>query len=90
MRGLGLMIGVEFHGPAGDVLKGLRAEGILATKAGDKVLRLLPPLVVRKKEIRLFLAALAKLLTAGPGQPPGPVPVNGHFTAENAEAAEMH
>ncbi|HET9318089.1 MAG TPA: aminotransferase class III-fold pyridoxal phosphate-dependent enzyme, partial [Vicinamibacteria bacterium] len=89
VRGLGLMIGVEFHGPAGDVLKGLRADGILATKAGDKVLRLLPPLVVRKKEIRRFLASLEAQLVKGAGQPAGPVPVEGSLTAESAEVAEM-
>ena len=44
VRGLGLMLGVEFRGEAAPVLKGLREKGILATKAGDKVLRLLPPL----------------------------------------------
>jgi predicted acetylornithine/succinylornithine family transaminase len=89
VRGLGLMIGIEFHGPAGDVLKGLRADGILATKAGDKVLRLLPPLVVRKKEIRRFLVSLEGLLANGAGQPAGPVPVGGQFTAESAEVAKM-
>jgi acetylornithine/succinyldiaminopimelate/putrescine aminotransferase len=78
VRGVGLMVGVELHGPAGDVVKGLRADGILATKAGDKVLRLLPPLVVRKKEIRRFLASLEALLVKGLGQPPGPVPVEEH------------
>ncbi len=89
VRGVGLMIGVEFHGPAGDVVKGLRADGILATKAGDKVLRLLPPLVVRKKEIRRFLASLEGLLVRGAGQPPGPVPVEERFSAESAEVAKM-
>lgn len=77
VRGRGLMIGVQFHGPAGDVLKGLREDGILATKAGDKVLRLLPPLVVRKKEIRTFLRSLARVLATGAGQPAAPVPAGG-------------
>jgi predicted acetylornithine/succinylornithine family transaminase len=89
VRGQGLMIGVEFQGPAGDVLKGLRAEGILATKAGDKVLRLLPPLVVRKKEIRKLLASLDKVLASGAGQPARPVPVDGRSTAESPEVAKM-
>ena len=52
VRGLGLMIGVEFRGEAAPVLKGLKEKGILAVKAGDKVLRLLPPLVVKRGEIR--------------------------------------
>ena len=81
VRGLGLMIGVEFHGPAGDVLSGLRADGILATKAGDKVLRLLPPLVIRKKEIGLLLESLERVLAKGAGQAAGPVPVEGGKTA---------
>jgi acetylornithine/N-succinyldiaminopimelate aminotransferase len=67
VRGLGLMAGVEFRGEAGAVVKGLRERGILATKAGDTVLRLLPPLVVKRSEIRELLAALDVLLGEGKG-----------------------
>jgi len=38
---------------------------VLATKAGDKVLRLLPPLVVKRAEIKEFLAALEAVLQGG-------------------------
>ena len=38
-------------------------------KAGDKVLRLLPPLVVKRGEIRQLLAALDEVLAAGAGSP---------------------
>ena len=62
VRGLGLMIGVELKDEAGPVLKALRARGILATKAGERVLRLLPPLVVSRKDIRELLAALEAVL----------------------------
>jgi acetylornithine/N-succinyldiaminopimelate aminotransferase len=65
IRGVGLMIGIEFHGPAGPILQGLRARGILATKAGDNVLRLLPPLVIKRSEIEGFLAALEAVLATG-------------------------
>ena len=65
VRGLGLMIGVELKGEAGPVLKGLRERNILATKAGDKVLRLLPPLVITRAEIKTFLAALEEVLETG-------------------------
>lgn len=58
VRGLGLMQGVEFKGDVTPVVKGLKARGILAIKAGEKVLRLLPPLVIKPAEIREFLAAL--------------------------------
>jgi predicted acetylornithine/succinylornithine family transaminase len=67
IRGLGLMLGVELRGEAGPVVKGLRERGILATKAGDHVLRLLPPLVVKRSEIRTVLDALDAVLAAGAG-----------------------
>jgi acetylornithine/succinyldiaminopimelate/putrescine aminotransferase len=69
VRGLGLMVGVEFEGEAGPVLKGLRERGVLATKAGDKVLRLLPPLVVARADIKAFLLALEGVLEGGAGVP---------------------
>jgi acetylornithine/N-succinyldiaminopimelate aminotransferase len=69
VRGVGLMIGVELHGPAGSVIKGLRARRILAIKAGDRVLRLLPPLVVGVPEIRRLLKALGEVLKEGAGAP---------------------
>jgi acetylornithine/succinyldiaminopimelate/putrescine aminotransferase len=69
VRGLGLMVGIELHGEAGPVVKGLRERGFLATKAGDKVLRLLPPLVVKPGEVTGFLAALEEVLKGGAGAP---------------------
>jgi predicted acetylornithine/succinylornithine family transaminase len=65
VRGSGLMVGVELKGEAGPVVKALRERGVLATKAGDRVLRLLPPLVVTRKDIRTFLTALEAVLAGG-------------------------
>jgi len=62
VRGLGLMLGVELTQPAAPVVAGLRHRGILVTKAGDDVVRLLPPLVVRRKEIAELLSALDAVL----------------------------
>ena len=67
VRGMGLMIGVEFSGPAGPVVKGLHERGILAVKSGEKVLRLLPPLVVKRSEMKRFLDALGDVLAGGAG-----------------------
>jgi predicted acetylornithine/succinylornithine family transaminase len=69
VRGMGLMVGVEVRGAAGDVVKGLKEKGILATKAGDHVVRLLPPLIVKRAEIRTLLDALDGVLAAGAGAP---------------------
>ena len=54
-------------GPAAPVVKGLREHGVLATRAGDNVLRLLPPLVIKQKDIRQFLEALDAVLVTGAG-----------------------
>jgi acetylornithine/N-succinyldiaminopimelate aminotransferase len=67
VRGLGLMLGVEFRGEAGPVVKGLRERGILAVKAGSNVLRLLPPLVVKRSEIKELVDALDAVLSGGAG-----------------------
>ena len=67
VRGLGLMVGVELHGPAGDLVKALREAGILAVKAGDFVLRLLPPLTIKRSEIKTLLEALEAALARGLG-----------------------
>jgi predicted acetylornithine/succinylornithine family transaminase len=67
VRGLGLMVGVELRGEAGPLVKALREKGVLATKAGNNVLRLLPPLVIKRGEIKEFLAALEACLGEGKG-----------------------
>jgi acetylornithine/succinyldiaminopimelate/putrescine aminotransferase len=70
VRGIGLMAGIEFTGSAAPILKALRETGILATRAGDNVLRLLPPLVVKRNDIRSLLTALEAVLAKGMGMPP--------------------
>jgi acetylornithine/N-succinyldiaminopimelate aminotransferase len=69
VRGRGLMVGVELKGPAAPVVAGLRERGFLATRAGERVLRMLPPLIVKPGEIRKFLRTLDAVLKTGAGQP---------------------
>jgi acetylornithine/succinyldiaminopimelate/putrescine aminotransferase len=69
VRSLGLIVGVETKGPAAAVVKGLRDHRILATRAGENVLRLLPPLVIKQKDIRQLLEALDEVLATGAGAP---------------------
>jgi predicted acetylornithine/succinylornithine family transaminase len=68
VRGVGLMVGVELQSSATPVVAGLRARGILATKAGENVLRLLPPLVVKRSDLQSFLVALDDVLSTGVGR----------------------
>ena len=64
VRGLGLLLGVEFGEPvAGKVNKALLERRIITGTSGDpKVLRLLPPLCVTRDEAGLFVEALKEVL----------------------------
>src|SRR4029079_7879944 len=70
VRSLGLMVGSELEASALPVVKALREKGILVTRAGDNVVRLLPPLVVKRKDIRQLLEAVHAVVTAGAGAAP--------------------
>jgi acetylornithine/succinyldiaminopimelate/putrescine aminotransferase len=74
VRSQGLMVGIELEAEAKPVVAALRDKGILVTRAGDNVVRLLPPLVVRRKEIREFLSAFDDVLSTGLGSAPAPPP----------------
>ena len=74
VRSAGLMVGMELQASALPVVKALREKGILVTRAGDNVVRLLPPLVVKRKDIRQLLGALDEVLAAGAGAPAPPPP----------------
>ena len=62
---------MEFAGPAADVVRGAaRARRSWPRAPGENVLRLLPPLVVKPKEIREFLDVLEAVLATGAGRVP--------------------
>lgn len=58
VRGLGLMVGIQFNGPIQNLLTELRAKGLLALPAGDNVLRLLPPLTISIQELDQGIAII--------------------------------
>ena len=62
VRGLGLIIGVELDVPGAPVVEACRQNGFLIVCAQERVLRLVPPLIVGKKEIDLLLEALDNIL----------------------------
>jgi acetylornithine/N-succinyldiaminopimelate aminotransferase len=64
IRGMGMMIGVELEDACGDLVKqGLEA-GLVINVTVDKVVRLLPPLVMKEAEAREVLARLVPLVKA--------------------------
>lgn len=52
IRGKGLMIGIEIEGNSSEIQKQALEKGLLMLTAGKNVLRLLPPLVISKEEIK--------------------------------------
>jgi acetylornithine/N-succinyldiaminopimelate aminotransferase len=69
VRGLGLMIGVEFDKPVNtDVVRALEAKGLLTVVAGNNVVRFVPPLIVDATHIgeavKIFEGVCADLARA--------------------------
>lgn len=58
VRGRGLMWGVDVTDPAKDVVARALGQGLVLVGAGDHTLRLLPPLVMQRKDLAEGLAAL--------------------------------
>lgn len=51
IRGKGLMIGIELNDDVLPIIERLMQRGLLVLQAGPKVIRLLPPLIIEKKEL---------------------------------------
>ena len=68
------MVGLRAVVPAGELVKAIRAERMLAVGAGDNVVRLLPPLIVSEQEMAEGVARLdracAQLSRNGKGPNP--------------------
>ena len=66
VRGRGLMIGLLLDRPASSLLPLLRAQGLIALSAGEKVLRLLPPLIVTAGQVDEAVGMIDRALTKLP------------------------
>ena len=64
VRGMGLMIGVELDRPCGDLVRRALAAGLVMNVTAERVIRLLPPLVIQEAEARSLVAILAPLVKA--------------------------
>ncbi len=62
IRGLGLMIGIELKIPCSDLVNLARAEGLLITVQMDRVIRLLPPLIINDEEVQILINSLGKVI----------------------------
>jgi acetylornithine/N-succinyldiaminopimelate aminotransferase len=61
-RGQGLMIGIELDRPCGDLLKQACEAGLLISVTAERVVRLLPPLIMTTAEADRVVAILAPLI----------------------------
>jgi acetylornithine/N-succinyldiaminopimelate aminotransferase len=62
VRGLGLMLGAELDRPAAPVVADCLERGLLVTSAGERVLRLTPPLVIGRGDVDEALEILREVL----------------------------
>ncbi|MFN4189520.1 MAG: acetylornithine transaminase [Pseudothermotoga sp.] len=63
VRGIGLMIGIELHKiPAKDFANKCVENGLLVAVAGNNTVRLLPPLIITRKQIGLAIQIIRKVL----------------------------
>jgi len=63
VRGLGLMIGIETRQKVTPYLKEMMERGVLALPAGLSVIRLLPPLVIRRAQVDQVVEIITEVLT---------------------------
>lgn len=61
-RGQGLMIGIELDRPCGVLLKRAAEAGLMISVTADRVVRLLPPLILSADEARQIAAILCPLI----------------------------
>ncbi len=63
VRGRGLMWGIELSVPAAPLIAAALERGLLVISAGEKVVRLLPPLSISESELETGLAILSEVLS---------------------------
>ena len=64
IRGKGLMIGIELDRPCGALVRQALDDGLLINVTAERVVRLLPPLVIKADEARDLVTRLAALIRA--------------------------
>ena len=66
VRGLGLMVGVELDRPCGGLVAQALEQGLLMNVTSERVVRLLPPLIISRQEIDTLLDILCPLILQWP------------------------
>ncbi|HSS28344.1 MAG TPA: aminotransferase class III-fold pyridoxal phosphate-dependent enzyme, partial [Usitatibacter sp.] len=62
IRGMGLMLGIELDRPCGDITRRALDHGLVTNVTAERVIRLLPPLIMSEAQGRELVAILAPLV----------------------------
>jgi len=68
IRGKGLMIGIELSFPCTELVKSALDKGLLINVTAEKVIRLLPPLILNKQEADTIVNGVVELVNEFSGQ----------------------
>jgi acetylornithine aminotransferase len=64
IRGRGLLIGIELDRPCGELVAAALAEGLLINVTAQRVVRLLPPLIIDDEQARQIIDTVARVVLA--------------------------
>ena len=64
IRGRALMLGIELDRPCGALVRQALERGVLINVTAERVIRLLPPLIIDREQIDTLVATLAELVPA--------------------------
>jgi acetylornithine/N-succinyldiaminopimelate aminotransferase len=62
VRGQGLMVGIELSRPCGELVKTALEQGLLINVTSERVVRLLPPLIMQRHEAEQVVDILSRLI----------------------------
>lgn len=62
VRGVGLWIGIEMHSAARSYCEALKEEGVLCKETHDRVIRIAPPLIIKREEIDWAFERIRKVI----------------------------
>jgi acetylornithine aminotransferase len=62
VRGRGVLLGIEVERDAGELVDAARADGLLVLTAGERVVRLAPPLTVSAADVAEAISILNRIL----------------------------
>ena len=62
VRGIGLMLGMEFEFPVSDIINKAIDKGLLLLNSGQNIIRFVPPLIISKDEINEGITILDSIL----------------------------